>query len=213
MLTRPIKRAEGGEVAYPLRECQPAPSSPAWPRSALPLRATSSSDSSQCSKRNPAPPLPPATSACRGLRWEPPTPVNISACTESFATAAGATILRTINRWNMTRLTPRSHPGGAPATAWRRHRPTTPEAVQALIGCLRQSRTHMRSRRKSLRFLHAGRKRFVDRTKHFVVVTKYFCYPYINKWFCWYNIFFSVQTISKVTYSCSCVSPFVTKLW
>jgi len=23
--------------------------------------------------------------------------------------------------------------------------------------------------------------RFIDRTKHFVVVTKYFCYPYFNK--------------------------------
>jgi len=28
----------------------------------------------------------------------------------------------------------------------------------------------------------AATKRFVDRTKHyFVVVTKYFCYPYFNK--------------------------------
>jgi len=27
-------------------------------------------------------------------------------------------------------------------------------------------------------------KRFVDRTKYFVV-TKYFCYPYFNKLFCW----------------------------
>jgi len=32
----------------------------------------------------------------------------------------------------------------------------------------------------------AATKHFVDRTKHFVV-TKYFCYPYFNKWFCWYN--------------------------
>jgi len=24
-------------------------------------------------------------------------------------------------------------------------------------------------------------------TKHFVVVTKYFCYPYFNKWLSWYN--------------------------
>jgi len=30
-------------------------------------------------------------------------------------------------------------------------------------------------------------KRFVNRTKHSVVVTTYFCYPYIDKWFCWYN--------------------------
>ena len=27
----------------------------------------------------------------------------------------------------------------------------------------------------------AATKRFVDRTKHFVIVTKYFCYPYFNK--------------------------------
>jgi len=27
----------------------------------------------------------------------------------------------------------------------------------------------------------AASKRFVDRTKHSVVVTKYFCYPYFNK--------------------------------
>jgi len=27
----------------------------------------------------------------------------------------------------------------------------------------------------------AAAKRFVDRTNHFVVVTKYFCYPYFNK--------------------------------
>jgi len=32
----------------------------------------------------------------------------------------------------------------------------------------------------------AATKRFVDRTKHFVV-TKYFCYPYFKKIFCWYN--------------------------
>jgi len=36
-------------------------------------------------------------------------------------------------------------------------------------------------------------KRFLDRTIHFVVVIKYFCYPYFNKWLCWYNkTFFSV---------------------
>jgi len=29
--------------------------------------------------------------------------------------------------------------------------------------------------------LAAAIKCFVDRTKHFVVVTKYFCYPYFNK--------------------------------
>jgi len=40
----------------------------------------------------------------------------------------------------------------------------------------------------------AATKRFVDRTKHFVA-TKYFCYPYFNKWFCWYNTtFFSVPS-------------------
>jgi len=33
----------------------------------------------------------------------------------------------------------------------------------------------------------AATKRIVDRTKYFVVVTKYFCYPYFNKWLCWYN--------------------------
>ena len=33
----------------------------------------------------------------------------------------------------------------------------------------------------------AATKRFVDRTKHFVVVIKYFCYPYFNKWLCSYN--------------------------
>jgi len=27
----------------------------------------------------------------------------------------------------------------------------------------------------------AATENFVDRTKHFVVVTKYFCYPYFNK--------------------------------
>jgi len=27
----------------------------------------------------------------------------------------------------------------------------------------------------------AAANRFVDRTEHFVVVTKYFCYPYFNK--------------------------------
>jgi len=38
----------------------------------------------------------------------------------------------------------------------------------------------------------AATKRFNDRTKHFVV-TKYFCYPYFNKRFCWYNkTFYSV---------------------
>jgi len=39
----------------------------------------------------------------------------------------------------------------------------------------------------------AGTKRSVDRTKHFVVVTKYF-YPYFNKLLCWYKKknFFSV---------------------
>jgi len=30
----------------------------------------------------------------------------------------------------------------------------------------------------------AATKRFVDRSKHFVV-TKYICYPYFNKCFCW----------------------------
>jgi len=30
-------------------------------------------------------------------------------------------------------------------------------------------------------FFSAATKRFVDRTKHFVVVTKYFCYPYFKK--------------------------------
>jgi len=31
------------------------------------------------------------------------------------------------------------------------------------------------------KFFAAATKRFVDRTKHFVVVTNYFCYPYFNK--------------------------------
>jgi len=31
------------------------------------------------------------------------------------------------------------------------------------------------------KFFVAATKRFADRTKHFVVVTKYFCYPYFNK--------------------------------
>jgi len=35
--------------------------------------------------------------------------------------------------------------------------------------------------------LAAATKRFVDRAKHFVVVTNCFCYPYFNKLFCWYN--------------------------
>jgi len=30
-------------------------------------------------------------------------------------------------------------------------------------------------------FVAAATKLFVDRTKHFVVVTKDFCYPYFNK--------------------------------
>jgi len=30
----------------------------------------------------------------------------------------------------------------------------------------------------------AATKRFIGRTKHFDVVTKCFCYPYFNKWFC-----------------------------
>jgi len=30
-------------------------------------------------------------------------------------------------------------------------------------------------------FAAATKQRFVDRTKHSVVVTKYFCYPYFNK--------------------------------
>jgi len=30
-------------------------------------------------------------------------------------------------------------------------------------------------------FIAATTKRFVDRTKHFVVVTNNFCYPYFNK--------------------------------
>jgi len=33
----------------------------------------------------------------------------------------------------------------------------------------------------------AETKRLVDRTEHFVVVIKYFCYPYFNKIFCWYD--------------------------
>jgi len=35
--------------------------------------------------------------------------------------------------------------------------------------------------------LAAATKRFVDRTNHFVIVTKYFCCPYFNNSFCWYN--------------------------
>ena len=38
--------------------------------------------------------------------------------------------------------------------------------------------------------------RVVDRTKHFVVATKYFCYPYFNKLFCWCNKTF--YTVYKV---------------
>jgi len=35
----------------------------------------------------------------------------------------------------------------------------------------------------------------VDRTKPFVFVTKYFCYPYFNKRFCWYNkTFYTMKT-------------------
>ena len=42
----------------------------------------------------------------------------------------------------------------------------------------------------------AATKRVVDRTKHVVVVTKYFCSPYFNKWFCWYNkTFYTVHRI------------------
>jgi len=33
----------------------------------------------------------------------------------------------------------------------------------------------------STKKLAAATKRFVDRPKHFAVVTKYFCYPYFNK--------------------------------
>jgi len=35
--------------------------------------------------------------------------------------------------------------------------------------------------------LAAATKRFVDRTNNFVIVTKYFCCPYFNNSFCWYN--------------------------
>ena len=42
----------------------------------------------------------------------------------------------------------------------------------------------------------AATKRLVDRTKHFVV-TKYFCYPYFNKWFCWYKKNLLFRVISK----------------
>jgi len=31
------------------------------------------------------------------------------------------------------------------------------------------------------KFFVVATKRFVDRSKHFVVVTKYVCYPYFNK--------------------------------
>jgi len=42
----------------------------------------------------------------------------------------------------------------------------------------------------------AATKRFVDRTKHFIL-TKYFCYAYFNILFCWYNkIFYSVTLFS-----------------
>jgi len=49
----------------------------------------------------------------------------------------------------------------------------------------------------------AATKRFVDRTKHFDV-TKYFCYPYFNKSFCWYNKTFFPCCVGRkknVTYS------------
>jgi len=40
----------------------------------------------------------------------------------------------------------------------------------------------------------AATKRFVDRNKHVAAVTKYFCYSYFNKRFCWYNkTFLSVR--------------------
>jgi len=48
----------------------------------------------------------------------------------------------------------------------------------------------------------AATKCFVDRTKHLVVVTKYSCYPYFNKLFCWYNKTFStvLLRLSTVAY-------------
>jgi len=48
----------------------------------------------------------------------------------------------------------------------------------------------------------AATKRFVDRTKHFVVVKKkYFCYPYFNKWLCWYNkTYFSVYSKTRAIF-------------
>ena len=50
----------------------------------------------------------------------------------------------------------------------------------------------------STKYFAAATKRFVDRTKHFVVVTNIFCYPYFNKWLCWYNkTFFSVKANRK----------------
>jgi len=43
----------------------------------------------------------------------------------------------------------------------------------------------------------AATKPFVDRTKHFVV-TNYFCCPYFNKRFCWYNrTFYTVPGITE----------------
>jgi len=36
-------------------------------------------------------------------------------------------------------------------------------------------------------FFFAAIENFAAATKHFVVVTKYFCCPYFSKWFCWYN--------------------------
>ena len=44
----------------------------------------------------------------------------------------------------------------------------------------------------------AATKRFVDRTNHFVVVTKYFFYPYFNKWFCWCNKTFYTVNLSVI---------------
>jgi len=41
----------------------------------------------------------------------------------------------------------------------------------------------------------AATKRAIDRNKHFVVVTKYFCCPYFKKLFCWYNKTFSTVHI------------------
>jgi len=56
----------------------------------------------------------------------------------------------------------------------------------------------------------AATTRFVNSTKHFAVVTKYFCYPYINKWLCWYNkTFFSSFYLVCLMLICSSIQSYL----